>query len=162
MKQLLHTYVEYNVWANKRIANLIVNINKSLYDKEVKSSFPTLRKTILHIWDAELAWMARLKNEMVKWPPTAQFNNPPIDEFVKTSQQFCEYVKSGNDEFFNTAVSYTDSRGLEHENIRAEMILHCMNHSSYHRGQLITILRELGLSELVSTDLIAYLREVKK
>jgi len=42
------------------------------------------------------------------------------------------------------------------------MIMHCMNHSTYHRGQIITLLRELGATEIPGTDMIAYIREIKK
>ncbi len=41
----------------------------------------------------------------------------------------------------------------------AEAVLHCMNHSTFHRGQLITIFRQLGFKKLFSTDLIAFSRD---
>ena len=57
--------------------------------------------------------------------------------------------------------NYKDTRGNSHTNTHWEMIMHCMNHSTYHRGQIVTILREGGVTTIPSTDLIAYLREKK-
>jgi uncharacterized damage-inducible protein DinB len=158
MKELINTYLDYNLWANKRITAVVTSINPSLYDVEVKSSFPSLRKTVHHIWDAELAWLARLKKEVVSWPPSAQFKDPAIDDFLKTSDAFVDYVKSKGDNFLSEISPYKDSKGAQHSNLHSEMIMHCMNHSTYHRGQLVTILRGLGVTEIPSTDLITWYR----
>ncbi len=158
MKNLIDNYIDYNLWANKRTAEMLTSIDKSLLDAEVKSSFSSLRKTVHHIWDAELVWMARLKKELVNWPPSAQFVDPAIDDFLKTSEAFYRYVKCQGDNFLNQIAEYKDSRGTQHSNTHAEMIMHCMNHGTYHRGQIVTMLRELGVTTIIGTDLIIYFR----
>lgn len=160
-KKLLLQYITYNHWANSRLAGVLVKIDPILLDKEVKSSFPSLRKTVHHIWDAELAWMSRLKEETVNWPPSAQFKEPPVDQFLSTSKDFIEFAASKEDSYFNESTSYKNLKGNTFSTPNHGIIMHCMNHSTFHRGQLITILRELGVSELPSTDLIAFLRELK-
>lgn len=160
-KKLLLQYVTYNHWANHRLASVLLKIDPVLPDKEVKSSFPSLRKTVHHIWDAELAWMSRLKEETVNWPPSAQFIEPSIDQFLGASKNFIEFVASKEDSYFNGSTSYKNIKGNTFSTPNHGIIMHCMNHSTFHRGQLITMLRELGVSELPSTDLIAFLREIK-
>jgi uncharacterized damage-inducible protein DinB len=157
-KELILQYVNYNCWANQCIADVLVKTDPSLLDQEVKSSFPSLRKTVHHIWDAELAWMSRMKGEVLAWPPTAQFKNPAIDQFVQTSQDFADFVNSKDEAFLNTETTYKNSKGETYTTINSGIIMHCMNHSTYHRGQLITLLREVGVTVLPSTDLIAFLR----
>ena len=160
MKEILTTYTSYNTWANIRIANLLQE-NNSLLDIEVKSSFKSLRKTVHHIWDAELVWLARLEQKPWTWPPTAQFKNPAITDFLKTSIGFGEFVSGKDEDFISSTIDFKDSKGNSYTKKCWEMVMHCMNHSTYHRGQVITICRELGIVTLPSTDLITFLRESK-
>ncbi|MBI2270099.1 MAG: hypothetical protein HYU69_07030 [Bacteroidetes bacterium] len=160
-KKLLLQYVTYNHWANDRLSGVMLKIDPALLDKEVKSSFPSLRKTVHHIWDAELAWMSRLKEEAVNWPPSAQFKEPTINQFLIASKDFIEFGASKENSYFSGSTSYKNIKGNTFSTTNHGIIMHCMNHSTFHRGQLITILRELGVSELPSTDLIAFLRELK-
>lgn len=136
-----------------------MKIDPSLEDKELKSSFPSLRKTVHHIWDAELAWLSRLKKEEVKWPPSAQFNNPSIDQFVNTSKDFLDYLSAKDENYFESSTSYKNIKGESFTTANHWMIMHCMNHSTFHRGQVVTILRELGVTEIPATDLINFIRQ---
>lgn len=152
-------FTSYNLWANKRISGLLLPLDDSVLDKEIKSSFPSLRKTVHHIWDAELAWLNRLQGIAFNWPPTAAFTSPAIDSFLRTSAAFDTYVKEKDDAYFAASTSYVDSRGNAHTTANGGIVMHCMNHSTFHRGQIVTMLRGSGITQLVSTDLITYLRE---
>lgn len=156
---LLHQYVAYNEWANRRIGKVLTGISDSnLLDAPIISSFPSIRKTVHHIWDAELAWIARLQNQVIAWPPSAQFTAPAITDFITTSQQFADFVTKQNASFFDTVTVYKNSKGLQFESLNADMVMHAMNHSTFHRGQLITMLRQIGVTDIPETDLIAYTR----
>lgn len=152
-------YVTYNHWANNKLAQLLCTLNVSMLDKEIISSFPTIRKTVHHIWDAELVWMSRLKYETVNWPPSNAFNNPNIDEFVNTSYNLLSYLSNQEQNYFDEKIIYKNLKAQEFSNTRTEMIWHCMNHSTFHRGQIVTMLRQIGIKEIPQTDLIAYLRK---
>ncbi|MCC6690181.1 MAG: DNA polymerase [Bacteroidia bacterium] len=158
IKKIITRYVQYNLWANKKIADVLLKIDSALLDKELKSSFPSIRKTVHHIWDAELAWMMRLKGESVNWPPSAEFKNPAIDSFVTTSKTFVDYLTSKEENYFDFSTMYKTIKGETYTNTNAGIIMHCVNHGSYHRGQIITMLRELGITDLPATDFIAYQR----
>ncbi|MES1222732.1 MAG: DinB family protein, partial [Bacteroidota bacterium] len=56
----LKRLVKYNLWANKRIAEVMMNTDGALLSKEIASSFPSIRKTVFHVWDAEFIWLKRL------------------------------------------------------------------------------------------------------
>ena len=53
MKQLFEQYAAYNVWANHKIIYTIGQLDPNLWYQKIPSSFDSLYKTILHIWDAE-------------------------------------------------------------------------------------------------------------
>lgn len=163
MKQVLGTYTAYNLWANTKSTATLNNIDLSLLDKEVKSSFPSLRKTAHHIWSAEEVWHRRLHGESLTSLPEPGNNFSAFTKQLATrSQSFIDLVNTKDENYFLISNSYKDTRGNSHANLHWEMIMHCMNHSTYHRGQIITLLRELGVTEIPGTDLISYIRETKK
>lgn len=162
MKSIFSTYVNYNHWANQRLADILIKLPAEMLDAEVKSSFPSVRKTVHHIWDVELLWMARLRGEELAWPPSAQFDSPGIADFVITSAGFAAFVEAKPEEYFLEECEYRNTKGKAFVTPVNGIIMHCMNHSTFHRGQIVTMLRGLDAEkDLVPTDLIAYLREAK-
>ena len=159
MKQILETYTSYNLWANKKILELFSE-NSSLLDKEVKSSFPTLKKTAHHIWSAEEIWHKRLSGESPASLPEPINNFAEFEIlFLTRSKSFVDLVNNMDENYLQTFNTYKDTRGNTWVNPQWQIIMHCMNHSTYHRGQIVTILRELGTTTIPSTDLISYFRE---
>ena len=61
MKKLFEQYATYNVWANHRIIFLIEQLDPVLWYQQTPSSFDSLYKTILHVWDAESIWWQRMR-----------------------------------------------------------------------------------------------------
>jgi uncharacterized damage-inducible protein DinB len=53
---------------------------------------------------------------------------------------------------------YSDTKGNRHEEPLYQQMLHRINHSSYHRGQVVTMLRQIG-HKPIGTDMIAFFRE---
>jgi uncharacterized damage-inducible protein DinB len=161
-QDLLHLYTKYNVWANKRVCLKISEIGNELLDKPIKNSFPSLRKTLYHIWDVEAIWLERLLGMNVASWPSEYFKGDFIeaqDLFLKMSERFVDYVSNNDENILLSDFTYKNIEGKEYTNKRYLSIMHCMNHSTYHRGQLVTILREFDVQDLSSTDLVSYIRE---
>ncbi|RPI16201.1 MAG: hypothetical protein EHM58_12445 [Ignavibacteriae bacterium] len=161
MKELLLNYVNYNLWANTRICNVLEKLDESLLDKELVSSFPTIRETIYHVWGAEFIWYKRLQGEsLVVWPFEdfkGKFADAQI-EFLKQSELFIKYIFDMPDESLTSKIDYSSMDGTKYNNKICNIIQHVMNHSTFHRGQVITMLRNIGVTELPSTDFIIYTR----
>lgn len=162
VNQILETYTSYNLWANKKLLDVLKDIDASLLDKEIKSSFPSLRKTIHHIWAAEEVWHTRLHGNS---PPSLPEPGPDFPAFSKLltgrSQGFIDLVKSKDENYLQAPCTYKDIRGNTWTNLHWQMIMHCMNHSTYHRGQVVTMLREVGQTTIPSTDMMGYFRETQ-
>jgi uncharacterized damage-inducible protein DinB len=161
MDNYIHTLARYNAWANARIATRLSNLTSLILDFNLHSSFPTIRKTVFHVWDAEAIWLSRLQGTSLTSFPSKNFppDTNPI-EFVKTSESFAEFVLNMNNDALNTSCDYKNIAGESFTSLKKEMILHCMNHSTFHRGQVVTMLRTAGVeSGIPSTDLITYFRE---
>jgi len=161
MKELLEKYTKYNLWANTEVAGFTQKLEPSLIDKELVSSFKTIRLTLYHIWDAENAWHSRLNGKSPdKWPSKSFHGS--IGEFYKIfldqSAKIAEYAASNSEKDLKEHFNYQSIDGHKFSNSRADAILHCMNHSTFHRGQIVTMLRNGGFTELTSTDYITFIR----
>lgn len=161
MKQTLQNLTSYNLWANKRMIGMLRE-NEPRIDQVVKSSFPTLRKTLHHIWGAEELWYKRLHGESLPYIPAWDFEGSFEEaevRFIAVSKLIQDLITQKDEKFLMQSCSYNDTRGNAHINTHWEMIMHCMNHSTYHRGQVVTMLRETGVVKIIGTDLILYFRE---
>ncbi len=165
MKQMLVEYARYNLWANENLITLFRSVDDALITQYVESSFPSIRKTLLHIWDAEALWLERLNG----YSPTAfpsQFfegsNEEVFQGLLKSSAAFVQFVEEKPAPFFLDKCTFSlISLNAQLTQTVREMILHTINHSTSHRGQLITMCRQLHISPIPRTDYIIYSREIK-
>ncbi len=159
MKDLLMKYADYNLWANDRIATVLKGLDNSILDKEIPSSFNSIRKTVFHIWDAEFIWLQRLNGlSLSDWPSKQYGAETPIDKFLETSNSFKQFVEQLHEVEFTGDCVYKNLKGAEYRNPRNEVLQHIFNHSTFHRGQIVTMLRNSGVTELPQTDFIYYTR----
>jgi uncharacterized damage-inducible protein DinB len=162
MKSLMVNYTRYNIWANERVINFLkANLSEEQLTKEIISSYPSIRKTLFHIWDAEGIWLSRLNGVSPNYGLNRGFSGNTEDAYpdiLSNSKKFAEHVESKDEDSFGKTLQYANIKGTPFENGIRDVIQHCMNHSSYHRGQIITMLRQLGFTTLFETDYIAYCR----
>lgn len=159
--QIINSKTVYNCWANEKIATTASQLSEDLLSRNVISSFDSILKTIMHIWDAEFIWMERLKGNDFDSIPSKLFSSKSeCLTFHHNSVKFHEFVMQNfkTDEAIEQPVFYKNLNGQEFNAPAFEIILHCMNHSTYHRGQLITLMRQAGLTQMPQTDYIAWLR----
>lgn len=162
MKDLLLSYVKYNLWANKRLCERLEGLDEHIWNAELKSSFKTIRLTLLHIWDAQQIWFLRLKGKPVaEWPGSnyTGSNSELTDSFLKQSEEMITLVELYTDEKLNSFCEFNDMKGNPHNIKISDILQHCMNHATFHRGQLVTMLRELDVDNIPGTDYITYVRE---
>ena len=161
MKQLLQQYAAYNVWANKRIIETASQLSEEQLNKEIVSSFPSVYKTVLHLMEVENAWWERLK--LVEHPSLSGWFEGSFDELSKKwselSQQWHNWIKDANDANITHVFAYYNSKKEYFKQPVYEMLLHLFNHQTFHRGQLITMFRQLGLDKISPTDFIVFARK---
>jgi len=150
----------FNVWANKRMCDFIIaNLRSEQIDKELVSSFPSVQKTIYHIRDAEATWLERLGGIPIKGT-TGSFETE-LNIFIRNSKALLEFLSSRDEKYLNGIISYVHKNGVEYAEQASDIVTHVINHSTFHRGQLIMMFRQLGFTEgIPKTDFIAYAREI--
>jgi uncharacterized damage-inducible protein DinB len=110
---MIKKYAEYNYWANLQLTNFILKIENEKLNTEINSSFSSIRKTLYHIWDAEVIWLERLlKSTVSAWPPSQIFDHETkIDILTNSSKNLHEFIKDKPDSFFQDFTTYADSTG---------------------------------------------------
>jgi uncharacterized damage-inducible protein DinB len=163
MKELLQQYAAFNVWATQKITDAILLLPEEKLNAEITSSFPTMYKTVLHLLDAESIWWQRLKLQEHIERPSETFTGSFAELQKKLLQQstlFSEWVSNANESQLQHVFAYIREKEQNKMQV-CSMLLHLFNHNSYHRGQLVTMLRQSGVTKIPSTDFAAYLRNKK-
>ena len=153
---LIQRYTTYNHWADQQLADWLRAASDQDLDREIESSFSSLKETVLHIWSAEYIWLQIVKDESAENNPAKSFNGSKEDllkGWLQASENFNNHVQTMT--LADLQAKRPKSRG-EGYTVITDMIHHCMNHSTYHRGQLITMGRQAGLDSPPRTDFIYY------
>ena len=162
MKEIYTDFTNYNLWANKKMVDFYLSQPMEMMDQMVENSFPSARLTFLHIWDAENIWLERLKGNPTTSFPSKNFTGTAEEGLklvVSNSVTLRDFVKAQKGSFFEQKNTYQNTKGELHSQLNREILHHVCNHSTYHRGQLLMMARQLELKNMPSTDYIFFLRE---
>jgi uncharacterized damage-inducible protein DinB len=158
VRELLQNYARFNKWAHKRLLDLISTLNSEQQHAIIPSSFDSLYKTVFHVWGAESLWLGRLN-----LAPITITGDPFNESMEKLSealeaidQLWVEWVNSKDDDQLSEKLHYHNKAGLPFYQSYDLLLQHIFNHSTYHNGQLVTMLRTLGVKNLPSTDFVAW------
>ncbi len=164
MKNLLVQYAAYNKWATQKIFDTLNQLSEIQLHHEIVSSFPSVYKTVLHLMDAENIWWQRLKLAEHIERPSDNFSGS-FEELQKKimlqSQQWEDWVINANDHQLYHVFAYQNNKKEQFKQPVNEVLIHIFNHGTYHRGQIITMLRQLGIEKIPQTDFIAFCRDSK-
>jgi len=151
----------YDDWANGRLVEAVERLTAEQSGKTIASSFPSLRETVAHIVMAEWFWLHRWLGENPTKAPAWE-SGSSLTEVQKAlagvQSDRGALLDRLSDEALAEPAPYRDKGGGEHHQRLGDQMRHVVNHSTYHRGQAATQLRQLGETP-PGTDLILYLRE---
>lgn len=160
MKELLQHYAAYNIWANKLLIDKINKLSEEEITREIISSFPSLYKTVQHMWLAEEVWWQRLKlteNIVLQSDKFTGSFSEMANILAKQSMQWKDWVSNASENQIAHVFAFIRNK----EQIKMpvyQMMHHVFNHATYHRGQLVTLLNQLGVDKIPSTDFSTFCR----
>lgn len=158
MKQRYLDYASYNIWANNKLIDCLLEQDEKLLSTEFVGSFPTIRATLLHIWLAEVGWLSRLEGKAWDASEVKSFVGTSAELFKawqSASLAFKDFVETND---LEVAIPF-DHKGKSFTIPSREIAQTVFNHGTYHRGQVVMMLRQLGVSVIPQTDYIAWVRE---
>jgi len=151
---------DYNAWANRTIFDAAQTLPPDQYFRDLKSSYGGVHGTLCHIVWAEQLWLHRWMvrpNPSVPQGTDLKSLADVRDRWEQVEVERGRFVAALTDASLDETRLVKPSSGGEYVHTFRQMFRHFINHSSYHRGQIVTFLRQLG-AKPPSTDLILYYR----
>ena len=156
--QLLFTY---NDWANKRAVQGASTLTLDQFSKPLGNSFSSVRDTLVHMYGAETIWLQRFRGASPSaFPDPTQFTDIAALESKWTPQaaDLLNFVGNLTQQDIDRVVEYKTMKFGVYSNPMWQSLQHVVNHGTYHRGQITTMLRQLGAHPIL-TDLMHFYRE---
>ena len=152
---------DFNAWANHRTIDACAALTPEQFTRDLASSFRSVRDTLAHIYGAQWIWLERWHGRIPAVLPSAA-DFPNLDtlrrRFIEIDRNLVDFAASLNADDLHRVVQYKTVAGTAQAQPLWQMLQHVANHGTYHRGQVTTLLRQLG-AKATSTDLIAFYRE---
>lgn len=157
MKAYMLQQYSYHMWANEQVFRHVESLPAEVFLKEVQLGFSSVAEAMAHILAVDEIWFARLKGESPAGLATTSFTSvrQAAQSFRQLLQENLDYLKEQED--FHRIVSYKSIKGEPFHNTVVEIIQQVVNHGTYHRGNITTLLRSQGYKGAV-TDYVAFLR----
>ncbi|MDQ7097192.1 DinB family protein [Desulfosporosinus sp. PR] len=148
----------YNDWANLKLLNEVGQLEEEEFLRDLSSSYNSIHTTMLHILGAEELWLSRWMGEQGR----ALLNADAFPSYHLLLERWNNfrnlsknYLIALTEEDLGEVISYQNLKGIPYALELWKQMLHVVNHSSYHRGQIVTMLRQLK-KQPPSLDLINY------
>jgi uncharacterized damage-inducible protein DinB len=159
--KLLHAF---NSWASQRVFDTVATLTPDQFTRDMASSHQSIQGTLFHIVAAEKIWLSRWRNQPD--PPKLQRSDLPTAaalhaEWEKVGLETAKWLGTMTDKSLQDSFTMTTSSGTTYRHTYVQAVQHVVDHGSYHRGQIIALLRQLGVTPPV-TGMIAFYREMAK
>jgi len=152
---------DYNAWADRRVLEAASALSKEEFVKPMGSSFSSVRDTLGHILGVEWLWLERFQRRSpASLPDGKEFAEIGAlkerwTEFEPTLLKFVRGLKQVD---LDRVMEYKTMKFGVYSNPLWQSMLHLVNHGTYHRGQVTTMLRQVG-AQPIPTDLMHFYRE---
>jgi uncharacterized damage-inducible protein DinB len=151
----------YNAWANRRMFAAAKALDAERYFRDLKSSHGGIHGTLCHIVWAEQLWLSRWTGKQkpaVHQGKDLATLDAAVGRWEEIERERSAFLDGFTEPRLEETVVVRPSTGGEFRHTFREMFGHAVDHSSYHRGQLVTMLRQVGVAP-PNTGLIVFYRE---
>jgi uncharacterized damage-inducible protein DinB len=160
-QQDLQTLIDYHYWARDRLFDALEPLTAEQLARDMGNSFKSIHDTVAHVYAAEWAWYERWHGNS----PTALLPADRFPDLASIRRAWSEqetkmraYVDGLGEDGGSRVIEYKLLSGQAGSSPLWQMLQHVVNHASYHRGQVTTMLRQIGAAPAKPMDMIAYYR----
>jgi uncharacterized damage-inducible protein DinB len=164
-KDGLERLLDYTVWANHRAMRTVATLSVAEFRRDLGGSFGGVRGTLTHTLGAEWIWLERWKGVSPSKPP---FDEGEFKDIVAVRERWkvvedhrASWFRALKQDDVRKLVRYKNLAGQSFEAPLWQLVQHVANHSTYHRGQVVAFLRQLG-AKPQATDMVVWDRKPKK
>src|SRR5215467_7664958 len=154
----IRTLYDYTAWANGRVFDAASTLSDEQINRDLSTSHGSVKGTLTHIVAGEWIWLMRCQGTSPKAlldPADFPNLNSLRVKLALVEQERKKYFDALSDESLPQLISYLNLAGQRWEYRLDHILQHVANHSSYHRRQVITLLRQLGAAA-IQTDYLAF------
>jgi uncharacterized damage-inducible protein DinB len=159
LKELLLAHTGYSAWATGRALEACSSLTEEQLGLDCGASHSSLLQTFRHCHDAERVWLRRLMQEDNDRLPLGSAPEHSFEFLVRSWPDLWEGYRRWLEAAAEDDLTFKISTILPDESAflvpRWQIVLHAINHTSFHRGQIVTMLRGVGMAP-PNTDLTAY------
>lgn len=151
----------FNAWAQERMFAVTETLSADEISHDLNSSFASIRETLIHAVGAEWVWLTRWQGTSPTVFPNAddlKTNDDILTRWRGINAERDSFLNSLDEKSLDDVVEYTSFAGKHFAFPCWQMLRHVVNHATYHRGQIMTMLRQLG-HNAKSTDMILMYQE---
>lgn len=152
----------YNRWMNEKLYALCGELSDEERKRDRKAFFRSIHGTLNHLLLADRSWLGRFTGHPVRFESLAEELYADFDELrrerAKTDAAIEDFCAGLTDERLRSPISYQNVAGKTFAHPLGPAVLHFLNHETHHRGQITTLLSQLGVDP-GETDVIAYYRK---
>ena len=154
-------HIRYTGWASRRALDAALALPAEDQTKAMGVSHESILGTLGHIHFADRIWYKRTVEPEMTIPPMAALSTAEAltGDWQDLQRRWEAWAESQADADMNRVVQFRMLNGTPAEAPATHVVLHLVNHATLHRGQVVGMLRQLGVKPPV-TDLIFYLREL--
>ena|SRR5579872_6710124 len=157
----LNVWLDYHYWARDVLLEAVAPLSPEQFTRQTEGSFKSIRDTVAHIYAAERIWYTRWLGQS----PKSLLSYDLLPDVASIRQAWTEleekvrsFVNGLGEAGVSQVFEYTLMNGQPAVSPFWQMLVHIVNHGSYHRGQVTTLLRQLGVPPPKSTDMITFYR----
>ena len=151
----------FNRWANDLILDACDGLNPAEFTRDMQTSHGSVRGTLVHTLWGEWVWFRRWAGESPK-TVFSEFDFPDLGvirpRWHALDRERNEFMATLTEEKLQSVFGYENLKGEHWEYSYVHAMQHVVNHSTYHRGQIVTLLRQLGKTPPV-TDFLVFIDE---
>jgi len=160
--ELVQSHLSYSAWASARLVEAARQLSQDELSRDFGTADKSVLGTLVHVFGADRAWLARLKGESPgAFLTAADYHLDVLREaWPALHERWREWSTGVTDEAVAGEVSYHDLSGRPWRDPAGLIVMHVVNHATHHRGQVSGFLRAMGHVP-PKLDLGFYYREIR-
>ena len=152
----------YDHWATNAVLRSLDSLSHDEYMKDMRSSHGGVHGTLVHLLAGDRVWLDRWTSaSQPVFPRSSDY--PDLTGVARSwagvQERTATFIETLTDERLLESFTYADSKGNSYSEILWYSMVHKVTHATYHRGQIVTLIRQLG-KKPVSTDLVFWRRSL--
>jgi uncharacterized damage-inducible protein DinB len=158
----IRLHIFYSGWASRKLLDAALALSEEEQHREFGVSHKSLIGTLEHIFFADRIWFSRTVDPRVIKGAFGEFSpgETLATEWPRIQKRWESWATALTHQDIVKTIEYKDLKGNEYRTPVWQIALHLVNHATLHRGQAMSLLRQLGVAP-PPTDLIFYYREIK-